>query len=52
MEILKIRDHLGNQGIDGGLLKYTIKTSGVRMRSGPYGQRRAVTNKTINLQIP
>jgi hypothetical protein len=36
MEILKIRDHLGNQDIDGGLLKYTLKTPGVRMRSGSY----------------
>jgi hypothetical protein len=27
---------LGNQSIDGGLLEYTLKTPGLRMRSGPY----------------
>lgn len=36
MEIVKIRDHQGNQDIDGGLLKYTLKTPGVRMRSWSY----------------
>jgi hypothetical protein len=36
IEILKITDHLGNQGVDGGLLKYNLKTPGVRTRSGLY----------------
>jgi hypothetical protein len=33
---LEDRDHLENQGIDKGLLKYILKTPGVRMRPGPY----------------
>jgi hypothetical protein len=36
MEILKVRDHLGNQDIDRGLLKYTLKNPDVRIRCGPY----------------
>jgi hypothetical protein len=55
-EILQIRDHLGNQGIDKGLLKYILKTPGVKMRTGPYdtvsNQRRSDTNKAINFRNP